>query len=242
MKRVQPILLPSFLVLTISFMLAMCKRYRPDDDIAKYQLMSAGGICSGTVVSGKYISDVPLASENSVSVRINVTKVGQYTITSTKLNGIQFSATGRFSSTGMQNVILHGTGKPVTKGIFTFNTSGCDFDIMVGEKSVDYAVYTVAETDLICQQPALHGKFVKGIPLSTEDRLTFNIHVVAPGAYIIYTNNVNGINFSANGTFTTTGDQTVILHGTGTPADAGNFSFDLHAGNGTCSFKMTCGS
>ena len=241
MKRLQPILLPSFLVLTISFMLSTCKRYRPDDDMAKYQLVSAAGICSGTVVSGKYIADVALASDNSVSVRINVTKPGQYTITTSKLNGIQFSSTGRFTSTGMQDVILRGTGKPVAKGIFTFNTSGCDFDIVVGEKLVDYAVYTVNETDLICQQPLLHGKFLKGVPLSNEDRLTFNIHVVAPGAYIIYTNNVNGINFSASGNFITRGDQTVILHGLGTPTDAGNFTFDLHAGNGTCSFKVSCG-
>jgi len=240
MKKIQPILAASLFVLTIPFLLSMCKRYRPDDDIAKYELVSAAGICSLAEVSGKYVADLPLAADHSVTVRINVTKLGQYTITTTKLNGIQFSATGRFTSTGMQNVILHGSGKPVTKGIFTFNTSGCDFDIVVGEKSVDYAVYTVNETDLVCQQPVLHGRFIKGVPLSTEDRLTFNIHVIAPGAFIIYTNYVNGINFSANGTFTTSGDQTVILHGSGTPADAGNFSFDLHAGNGTCSFNVAC--
>ena len=245
MKKLRPILAASVLVLTIQLLLfSTCKRYRPEnDDLAKYQFVNTAGICSGSVVSGQYLAGVSLASDNVIKVQINVTNVGQYTITTTKLNGMQFSATGKFTSTGMHPVVLQGAGKPATKGIFTFNTSGtagCEFNVVVGEKPIDYSVYTVYESDLVCQQPLLHGRLIKGVPLSVEDRLIFSIHVTAPGAFVIYTDSINGIYFSATGNFTTTGDQTVILHGFGTPTDAGNFYFNLHAGNGSCSFAVTC--
>lgn len=243
MKKFQPILTAAVLALTIQLFLPECKKYRPDDDLAKYQFANTTGICSGIAVSGQYYTGVALAANNAITVQVNVTKAGRYTIATSNTNGIQFSATGRFTSTGMQSVLLQGSGKPAAKGNFTYSTSGtsgCTFDLAVDEKPVDYAVYTVYETGLVCQQPAIHGRFIKGLTLSSENKIAFNIHVTAPGAYIFSTNNVNGIYFNASGNFTTTGDQTVSLPGFGTPTDAGNFNFNLYAGNGTCSFNVSC--
>jgi len=246
MKKHQSILAASVLLLTIPLLVSMCKKYRPEgDELAQYQFVNTAGICSGTVISGEYHAAIALIANNAIMVQVNVTKVGKYTIATTSLNNVQFSAVGKFTSTGVQTVRLQGTGKPAAKGIFAYNTSGasaCAFVLTVDEKSVDYAVYTVYETYLVCQQPVLHGQFIKSVPLSTMNTAVFNIHVVAPGAFAIFTDNVNGIYFNASGTFTATGDQTVILHGFGTPADTGNFNFNLHAGNGSCSFRVSCTS
>jgi hypothetical protein len=231
-------------VLMIQLTLSTCKRYRAEqDNIAEYVFVTSAGTCSGANVSGHYHAGVDLASDNTISVQVNVTKIGGYTISTTNVNGVQFSATGKFNSTGMQTVTLHGTGKPAANGNFTYNITGqagCAFLLAVTEKTVDYAVYTVFETSLVCQEPVLHGRLVKGVPLLNTNVIIFNVHVIAPGAFVVFTDSVNGIYFTASGTFTTTGDQTVTLHGFGTPADAGNFYFNLHAANGTCSFQLSC--
>ena len=230
-------------VLTIQLFLSACKRRIEADDIAKYEFVSTAGICSGAVASGQYYSGVALTPGHTAILQINVTKIGRFTIATTNVNGIQFSATGNFTSTGMQTVTLQASGKPAVKGNFTYTTtgtSGCSFALTVAEKSIDYAVYTVFETSLVCQEPVARGQFIKGVPLSGTNTIIFNIHVTAPGAFVIFTDNVNGIHFTASGNFTTTGDQTVTLHGFGTPADAGSFYFNLHAGNGSCNFKLSC--
>ena len=241
MKKLVPILAG---VLTIQMFLSTCKRYRSEgDDVAQYAFVSTAGTCSVAVVSGQYHASVALGSDNTIGVQVNVTKVGQYTISTTNVNGVQFSAIGKFISTGMQTLTLQGIGNPAAKGNFAYNTqgtSGCTFLLIVTENPLDYAVYTVFETSLVCQEPVLHGRFIKGVPLSATNAIIFNIHVTARGAFAIFTDSVNGIHFTASGTFTTTGDQTVTLQGFGTPADAGDFHFNLYAGNGNCSFKLSC--
>jgi hypothetical protein len=136
---------------------------------------------------------------------------------------------------------LQGSGKPLTKGNFTYNTpgtSGCTFIIPVTEKPVDYAVYTVAESLGVCQEPVVNGRFISGLAMSDVNILKFNVHVVALGAFSISTNTVNGISFSTSGTYSKIGDQAVSLHAFGTPHDAGTFYYTLSAGNGTCSFHL----
>ena len=79
---------------------------------------SAGTLTTGITVSG-------------VTQTINVTVgiIGTYSISATA-NGITFAATGTFTNTGAQNIILTATGTPIASGTntFTINTTpNCNF-------------------------------------------------------------------------------------------------------------------
>jgi hypothetical protein len=89
--------------------------------------------CNGTSVTGSYVTGTALTASNKVDVEVNVTTAGAYTITSTTLNGMTFSKTGVFTTTGTYNVTLTGSGTPVSVGTnnFTVGIAACPFDVTV---------------------------------------------------------------------------------------------------------------
>ncbi len=86
--------------------------------------IGAGYNCSSTQVSGVYIPAVPLTSSNTVSLQANVTTPGDYSISTNVVNGFSFSKNGRFTNTGIQTVILTGSGTPLTSTTTIFTVSG----------------------------------------------------------------------------------------------------------------------
>jgi hypothetical protein len=242
MKRSPSIFVVSVFLMISAMFIWRCKGHLVEgDNLAKYTFSNLAGVCSGHIITGQYTTGDALAVNNKITLQVNVSRAGQYNITTSSINGMQFSGSGEFTSTGMQTVVLQGSGKPLAKGNFTYNTpgtSGCTFIIPVSEKPVDYAVYTVAESLGVCQEPVLSGRFIRGLAMSDVNTLKFSVHVVALGAFSISTNTVNGISFSTSGTYTKTGDQAVSLNAFGTPNDPGTFYYTLSAGNGTCSFHL----
>jgi hypothetical protein len=79
--------------------------------LAKYTLGS-GGVCTGATVSGRYVADTALDATNTVTVMVDVSFAGPYSITTNTVNGISFSSTDKFNSTGTQTVVLMGSGAP----------------------------------------------------------------------------------------------------------------------------------
>ena len=71
-------------------------------------------------ISGTYSLGIPLANSNMVSIRVYVAEKGNFTIATYTINGMTFSYTGVFSTTGSMDVILYGSGTPLTRGNFTF--------------------------------------------------------------------------------------------------------------------------
>lgn len=96
-------------------------------------LNSSGTACANIVPNGIYTQGVALGSSNTVQVEVNVATAGSYTIATNTVNGVSFSGTGNFTTTGVQNVILTGTGTPIDSALFTysvsFKSSTCDFQI-----------------------------------------------------------------------------------------------------------------
>lgn len=96
-------------------------------------LNSSGTACANIVPNGTYTQGVALGSSNTVQVEVNVATAGNYTIATNTVNGVSFSGTGNFTTTGVQNVILTGTGTPIDSALFTysvsFKSSTCDFQI-----------------------------------------------------------------------------------------------------------------
>jgi hypothetical protein len=79
--------------------------------LAVYNLGS--GNCKDVVVSGRFVADTALTSANTVTINVDVSVPGPYSITSNTVNGISFSQTGTFTATGPQTAVLTGTGTPV---------------------------------------------------------------------------------------------------------------------------------
>jgi len=109
---------------------------------ATYSLDVTAGACSGATYTGTYAAGVPLAGTNVVLVNVTVTTLGTYTITTDTNNGMTFSGSGTFLTTGTQPVPLTGSGTPVANGIFNFTatagTSTCTFSVTVTSDNLDY--------------------------------------------------------------------------------------------------------
>jgi hypothetical protein len=224
-------------------LLTKCKEYSYEGgDAAEYTFVSSAGTCSGSVVEGQYTVGVKLSVDTKVTLQLNVTKVGQYSIITATVNGMQFFGSGKFTNTGLQTVVLKGGGTPTALGNFTFavpGTSACTFIVSVTPVQVIYADYSLQGAPSNCQNPAFNGNYTAGKQLSNTNTVVLNVHVTSPGAYSITTDTLDGIYFNASGNFTAAGNQTVILQGFSTPSIPGNFYFSSSTGNASCSFKLS---
>lgn len=89
-----------------------------------------------------------------------------------------------------------------------------------------------------CKPVTKNGNYAQGTPLTAINTVQVLATVTVPGTYKIFTDPVNGISFTATGTFTSAGVKNVVLNGTGTPAFSGNQTFTLHFGTSQCSFVI----
>jgi hypothetical protein len=91
--------------------------------------------CSNADVQGTYEEGTALALANKVVLQVNVTTPGSYTINTGTNEGMSFSASGNFASTGLQTVTLQGSGTAPMAGTYTIpvtaGSSNCSFEITV---------------------------------------------------------------------------------------------------------------
>lgn len=195
-----------------------------------------GNICPGTAPTpaGAYGVGIPLNTSNTVTLSVDVTTIGTYTITSTPVQGMTFSKTGTFTTTGVQNVDLTGTGTPtgaagpVTVN-YTINAVACSFTVTL----VGAAAYTYN-----CGSAVVDGIQTENVPLDASNTITIDLNVTAGGAYSI-TATIQGMTFASSGTLPATpATQQIVLTGTGTPSADGNFNLVL-PGTPTCSVPIT---
>ncbi|CAN5769643.1 hypothetical protein BH11BAC3_BH11BAC3_04870 [soil metagenome] len=90
----------------------------------------APGGCNGSLF-GNYFVAVPLTANENAKIDVNVTTIGTYNISTNTANGVKFSGTGSFTTTGPQQVTLTASGTPVAAGDFDFTpqTNGCKFPV-----------------------------------------------------------------------------------------------------------------
>ena len=197
-----------------------------------YTLGGAGSNCTGFVLAGTYAAGITLSSAHTAIIDVNVTAIGGYNISSTTVNGIQFSAAGNFTVTGPQTVTLTAIGTPAAAGTFSFPVTGggstCSFSVTVTPTPA--SAYTIN-----CAGMTVSGTYFVGTALGASNGIVVPVNVTSVGTYTITTlPAVNGISFSKTGLFTTTGAQSVTLAGTGTPAAAGPFNYTVTGASGTC--------
>jgi hypothetical protein len=109
--------------------------------------------------------------------------------------------------------------------------------------------YTGATTGWYCPCPGhgvpdcgtldISGVYLTNVALTGNNTAALTVNVLIPGGYQIATNSVNGYYFAGKGTFATTGSQSLILTGSGTPEYAGTDDFFFNYGTETCYFSVS---
>lgn len=173
---------------------------------------------NGVIMAGVTLSNV------SISIDVNVTAAGPYSISSSIVNGISFSGSGQLAL-GQQTIVLSGSGTPVAAGDFdypiSFGSSGCNFQI-----TVDAA-------------PQIDWKFTaNGVTYQGTSDLVDLIPVSGFSTFSLFGTEVNGGDFSlalldmggginANETYTSSGTITNQLHFTFQYGNNKSYTSDL---------------
>ncbi len=174
--------------------------------------------CSNTKAMGTYVQTKELTASNYLSVSVNVTKVGSYTITGTTTNGYNFYGTGVFLNTGTQTIQVPGQGVPAAIQVDTVGLNANGTDVTCTPAVTVNVLSPAGSYTMSCGSATVNGVYKVGTALTAANTITLPVNVTALGSYTITTNTVDGISFSGSGTFTSTGNQNVTLNGTGTPA------------------------
>ncbi|MEO6489985.1 MAG: hypothetical protein ABIO04_08615 [Ferruginibacter sp.] len=203
---------------------------------SRFTLAGSPGNCIDQQVSGSYSIGTSLTAANTVDINVSISSPGTYTISTATINGISFSATGTFTSIGTQRITLTGSGTPITPGTFNYKpgTVWCSFPITVAT----VAPNPEATGTLDCSQAWSDGSFVHGIAMNTSNRINVPITVTTAGTYSIQCPAINGTIFSGSGTLQT-GEQIVVLTGSGMPASQGTFPLEVRFGESACSLTVT---
>ncbi len=156
---------------------------------AVFSLNGSPGNCTGAVPAGTYVAGTALTSANTVSIQVNVTTAGTYTITTASVNGITFTGSGTFAGPGAQTIILTGSGTPAAAGTFpvalTAGSTNCSFNLVVtATVALDYFPRTTNSnwSYEIDDDPA--DTLFRQVIAATHTALgnTYNIFVVANGS------------------------------------------------------------
>lgn len=208
------------------------------ENIARYTLEGGTSFCSGAVVSGIYKAGEPVSGDSKVVLNVFVDSTGDYDISVFPVNGLSFSGSGTFTTTGAQTITLAASGTPTVSGIYHFTPipGGCTFSVTVEAGTGSSGVYSYVGGAGACTDAQISGTFTAGTATTSSNTVTLKVNVSIPGSYTIFTNTINGIKFSGTGIFTRTGEQVVTLTASGTPLAAGNFSFT--PGSNGCSFNI----
>ncbi|MGB4842936.1 MAG: hypothetical protein WBP16_00575 [Ferruginibacter sp.] len=227
------------------------KNFSPETIIATQSTGSlakdASGNCLPVTVNGIYKKDSLLNATHYIDVSVNVTAIGSYLIRTDTTNGIYFKDSAAFAATGLQTVRLKGYGKPVAAGITSLTvqyngSSSCAVQLMVTTAGISAAAFTLAGAPGNCTSPVIEGTYTAGTALNATNKIQLNVIVTATGDYTLSTTTVNGISFSATGTFTSATPQTVTLSATGTPVTAIPTILAVTGAPAGCSFTINVNS
>ncbi len=109
---------------------------------AVFTLGGAPNGCTGAILNGTYNLGTPMNAGNTVAINVNVTTAGSYSMATTSIVGLIFSATGVFTTTGPQTITLTASGTPNNSGTYAFpvNHAGtsCLFNVTISGTPTDF--------------------------------------------------------------------------------------------------------
>ncbi|MFT4154641.1 hypothetical protein [Parafilimonas sp.] len=107
---------------------------------AEGSLLDSSGDCLPSTIYGTYYNGITPGSDTAyVEIEVNVTQTGSYNIQSDTLNGLSFSDSGYFSSTGINIVQLKPNGTPIiyttSTYSYSFDSTTCSFSLTVQDST-----------------------------------------------------------------------------------------------------------
>ena len=169
------------------------------------------------------------ASGVTQTINVNVGTIGTYNIstTSSPVNGVTFAASGTFTTTGLQTIVLTANGSGTYAGTYNYTlntTPNISFSFTVVEISTNSTAIVSSYSS-----KASGGEMTIGDPVNgVFENITADVSAI--GNYNIITNTVNGVTFSSGGiqNLTRTGGVDFTLTASGTPISSGTFSYTLN--------------
>jgi hypothetical protein len=191
--------------------------------------------CNLIKVYGDYSNGVPLTTANYLSIEVEITRAGAYSISAVANsdNGYFYLSSGEFLATGDFTLIVPGMGNPIDHQTDHFTLSlnndphnggsnpPCTFDVEVKDSAIR------PEYQMECSATKVIGDYYEELALTSGNyiEVTLTVPMSSMGAsYEITTNEVDGIKFSGKGILNTT-TQIVRLNGEGTPFDTRDKKF-----------------
>jgi hypothetical protein len=101
------------------------------------------------------------------------------------------------------------------------------------------STFTLVASGSDCSDALATGDYVVGTALSAANLVMVTVDVTQVGSWSYNTGTVKGFSFSGSGSFAATGQQIIVLKGSGKPTEGGSIVFPLNIGGTTCSFSVT---
>jgi hypothetical protein len=186
--------------------------------------------CGEAQVAGDFNEGKPVTIKDQIILKVNVTKIGNYTFKTATNNGISFLASGVFLYPGEQIVTLRPTGTPTWKapnGIIPFDildkdgvSYGCTINVPVTSASAGFDVVDCTNNVVVNGNYSIGKETIPSL-----NYIELKLNVTKPGPYAIETETKNGLSFRVSGTFAATGLQTIQIPASGIPDATGNVVF-----------------
>ena len=205
--------------------------------------------CDDITVHGIYVEGTSVNGSNYLSINVNVTKAGSYTIAATTDNGYGFFTQGTFLTLGEQTVLVPAQGKPLAANNLT--TPDLVTLVFSGEHVSECTTLAItvlgptATYEMICGSAIVNGAYVKGRALGAGNTITMTVNVSdvsTGGSWAVRSNTNSGISFEGSGIFVAPGMQTITLQGFGTPTTTQPITLTLTSnsrdGESTCNVTI----
>ena len=110
----------------------------PSSPSPNYSFAGAPGTCTLATPSGTLTAGTATDGSQGISIQVNVLTTGPWYVQASPVNGISFSNTGYFTTTGTQTIYLSASGTPLASGSYNFTPvdsqagiNGCGFTVSV---------------------------------------------------------------------------------------------------------------
>ena len=146
---------------------------------ALFTYSGSPGACTDAIVTGNYQAGNAMDMNNKVTLSVNVSIIGSYSITTPTVNGIYFSGSGIFTTPGLQTIMLTGSGVPIAGGTYDISPglNGCDFPVTIDGT----AVYSLNESLENCSSFSISGSYAAGTALTATNFATVSVTITAIG-------------------------------------------------------------
>lgn len=200
------------------------------------------GDCLPKTVNGAYSVGVPMvATTNTISVDVNITKTGTYTIGTDTVNGYFFRGTGIFTTLGINTITLRGNGTPFAAGVnnfvVSFDSSSCDIQITVSSPGAG----TLVGSPGSCAPITVNGSYSPGTSMGATNTAVVQTNITTAGNIFITTDTIAGIWFSYTGSLATGSNQPITLQANGaipSGEPTGTKTFTVKFGTSNCTFTV----